>query len=120
MCTAAVGIDVSATMLGVAKARAARLGCKNLTFQHAGFLTFEVPNGTFDLITTKNALHHLPDFWKALAFARLHAALKTGGKLYIRDVIFNEPPHRLAEAAEAWIHWMAMNTGYTREDGGTP
>ena len=116
MGAAAVGIDVSATMLGVAKARAARLGRENLTFQRAGFLSFEVADGTFDLITTQFALHHLPDFWKALAFDRLHAALKTGGKLYIKDVIFNDSPHRLAEAAEAWVTWMSTNTGYKRED----
>ena len=58
----------------------------------------------------------MPDFWKALAFTRLHAALRTRGKLHIKDVIFNDPPHRLTEAAEAWIDWMATNTGYTRED----
>jgi ubiquinone/menaquinone biosynthesis C-methylase UbiE len=112
----ALGIDVSAAMLEAARARAARLGRSRARFLRAGFLSFEVPEASFDLITTKNALHHLPDFWKAMAMTRLYAALKPGGRLYIRDVIFNEPPHRLAAAAEAWVGWMAANTGYARAE----
>lgn len=115
-CRAAVGIDVSAAMLAVARGRAADLGCANLTFQQAGYLSFEAADQTFDLITTKNALHHLPDFWKAMALARLHAALKPGGRLYIRDVMFTEPPHRLAAAVETWIDWLGTNTGYSRAE----
>lgn len=116
MCRLAVGIDVSGAMLAAAKARARDLGREGLTFQRAGFLSFAAADRTFDLITTKNALHHLPDFWKAMAFTRIHAALKPGGRLYIRDVVFDAAPHRLAETVEAWIVWLAANTGYTREE----
>jgi putative AdoMet-dependent methyltransferase len=117
LCDAAVGIDVSATMLAAAKARADGLGLSNLTFQRAGFLTFEADDGAFDLVTSKAALHHLPDFWKALAFVRIREALKPGGLFYLRDVMFGAPPGRLAAAAEAWIANLAANSGYTREDG---
>ena len=117
MCRSAVGIDVSAAMLAAARSRGERLGCANLRFERAGFLSFEVADRSFDLITTKNALHHLPDFWKALALSRMHAALRPGGRLYIRDVMFADPPYRLAAAAESWIDWMTANTGYSREEG---
>jgi ubiquinone/menaquinone biosynthesis C-methylase UbiE len=116
MCRSAVGIDVSAAMLAAARARAEALGCERLSFQRAGFLTFAAPDQSFDLVTTKAALHHLPDFWKAVAFARVHAALRPGGRFYIRDVMFNDPPQRLAETAEAWVTWLAANTGYAREE----
>lgn len=117
MCRRAVGIDVSVAMLAAAKARADDLGCEGLSFQRAGFLSFETADEAFDLITTKNALHHLPDFWKAMAFTRIHAALKPGGRLYIRDVMFDALPPRLAETVEAWITWLEANTGYSREEG---
>lgn len=119
MCRSATGVDVSPAMLAAARARADALGRDNLTFQQAGFLSFEASENAFDLITTQNALHHLPDFWKALAIARIHAALKPHGRLYIRDVMFDAPPGRLAAVAEDWITWLAANSGYMREDGVT-
>lgn len=114
ICRSALGIDVSPAMLTAARARAA--GLEAVSFQQAGFLSFEVEDGSLDLITTKNALHHLPDFWKALALHRMFLALKPGGTLYIRDVMFNEPPGRLAAAAEAWVSWLPANSGYSREE----
>lgn len=117
ICRNAVGIDVSGAMLAAATARAGDLLGQGLSFQRAGFLSFEAADRTFDLITSKNTLHHLPDFWKALAFARIHAALRPGGRFYLRDVMFDAPPHRLAETVEAWIGWLEANTGYSREEG---
>jgi putative AdoMet-dependent methyltransferase len=115
MCRAAVGIDVSAAMLAAGKERA--VGLANLSFQRAGFLSFEADEQSFDLITAKNALHHLPDFWKAIAFARMYAALKPGGRLYVRDVMFDVTPQSLAQTAEDWIIWLTQNTGYSRAEG---
>lgn len=115
MCRGAMGIDVSATMLAAARARGAELD--NLSFQRAGFLSFEAAEQSFDLITAKNALHHLPDFWKAMAFVRIFAALKPGGRFYLRDVMFDVPGQQLAASAEGWIVWLTQNTGYSRAEG---
>lgn len=108
-------IDVSAAMLTRARMRAAAQGVRNVTFERAGFLTFAA-SGDLDLITTKAALHHLPDLWKAVALTRMRDALKPGGRVYIRDVAFNGPPDALPRAVEGWIGWMTRETGYTRED----
>ena len=81
-------IDASPTMLAAAKARAAACGAQTITFHQASFLTFDI-GAPAHLITTKYALHHLPDFWKGLALARMHAALAPGGRLYIEDVVFS-------------------------------
>ena len=105
MCRSVVAIDVSAAMLAAAEARADGLG--NLRFQRAGFLSFEADAQSLDLVTAKNALHHLPDFWKAIALARIFAALRPGGRLYLRDVMFAVPPGELARAAEDWIVWLS-------------
>ncbi|HEY2047909.1 MAG TPA: methyltransferase domain-containing protein [Caulobacteraceae bacterium] len=117
ICREATGIDVSKAMLRTAAARASGLGLSNLTFQNAGFLTFEAAEGGFDLVTSKAALHHLPDFWKALAIARIREALRPGGLFYLRDVMFCEPPQHLASAAETWISNLVARSGYAREDG---
>lgn len=115
MCRSVVAIDVSAAMLAAAKARAGDLD--NLTFQRAGFLSFEAAEQSLDIVTAKNALHHLPDFWKAIALARIFTVLKPGGRLYLRDVMFAVPPADLAQAAEGWIVWLTENTGYSRAEG---
>jgi putative AdoMet-dependent methyltransferase len=107
-------VDVSREMLRAVQARAQ--GLPRLTCQHAGFLSFEVEPASLDLITTKNALHHLPDFWKAVALVRMRQALKPGGRLYIRDVAFGCAPSEIAATVEGWIAWMTANTGYSREE----
>lgn len=114
---AAIAVDVSAAMLRAVERRAAAMGCMNLSLERAGFLTFAPPEGSLDLVISKNALHHLPDFWKAVALARIHAMLRPGGRFYLRDVMFSGPAAELPAMAEAWIAWLAANTGYAREEG---
>lgn len=106
-------VDVSKTMLRAVERRTRDSGVA-LGLQHAGFLTFEASG--LDLVTSKFALHHLPDFWKAAALVRIHDALKPGGRLYIEDVVFNCAPTAITATVEAWIDYMMAQTGYTRED----
>ncbi|MES2340873.1 MAG: class I SAM-dependent methyltransferase [Pseudomonadota bacterium] len=108
-------IDVSGAMLRAAQARARDQGLSNIVFERGGFLTFPA-SGDLDLIVTKNALHHLPDMWKAVALTRMRDALKPGGRLYIRDVVFNCAPDAIPRTVESWIGWMTRETGYSRED----
>ena len=108
-------IDVSGAMLRSATQRARELGVTNITFERGGFLTFPA-SGDLDLIVTKNALHHLPDMWKAVALTRMRDALKPGGRLYIRDVVFNCPPDAIPRTVESWIGWMTRETGYSRAE----
>jgi putative AdoMet-dependent methyltransferase len=109
-------IDVSAAMLRAADARAASRGLANIRFERAGFLSFTA-SGDLDLIVTKYALHHLPDLWKAVALTRMRDALRVGGRLYIRDVVFNCLPDAVPETAENWIGFLVRDSGYSREDG---
>jgi cyclopropane fatty-acyl-phospholipid synthase-like methyltransferase len=105
-------VDVSAAMLGYAERRATAEGLTGIAFRRAGFLTYEHDGPPADLVTSKFALHHLPDFWKAAALTRIHAWLKPGGRLFLRDVVFSFAPADYAAGAEGWISRMA------REDGG--
>jgi len=79
--------DVSKTMISYAKERTRGF---HIVFHHAGFLTINLPGGSVDLITTTYAFHHLPDYWKGIALARMNKMLKRGGLLYLRDVIIEE------------------------------
>jgi putative AdoMet-dependent methyltransferase len=109
-------VDISAEMLRATLARAKVMRLANLTAHQAGFLSYEIVDGSLDLITTKFALHHLPDLWKGVALSRLHRSLKPGGRLFIRDVVFSCDPAEVPDVAESWINWMGSNTGYSRAE----
>ncbi len=117
VCRRAMAVDVSPAMLRLARERAA--GASNLEFQEASFLTWSYEPASFDLITTKNALHHLPDFWKGLAFVRMAEALRPGGRLYLQDVAFPCPPQEAPTLVEDWAAFLTANSGYSRQDAAT-
>jgi len=48
----------------------------NVEVVEAGFLTYEHQGRPADVIYSRYALHQVPDFWKGVALARLHAALR--------------------------------------------
>lgn len=87
-CAKVFAIDVSASMLNYAKQKSDNFGLKNISYHHAGFLTYVHNESPVDALVTSMAFHHLPDFWKSLAFDRMNNMLKSGGLLYIHDVIF--------------------------------
>lgn len=88
-CRQVVAIDISPAMLSYARKKAADRGCRNITFSHAGFLTYQRAGGPLDAIVTELALHHLPDFWKLVALHRLATMVKPGGAFYLKDIVFS-------------------------------
>lgn len=84
-------IDVSQAMIAHARQKAEAAGVTNITFHHAGFLSYVHPEGTADAIATTYAFHHLPDFWKGIALQRIHRMLRPGGRFYLHDVVVEEP-----------------------------
>lgn len=81
-------VDVSPMMLAYAKKKAQDRGITNIEFHHAGFLTFKESPEHFDIIFTQLALHHLPDFWKSIALKNIYHLLKTGGRFFLKDVVY--------------------------------
>ncbi|GHO96963.1 class I SAM-dependent methyltransferase [Reticulibacter mediterranei] len=104
-------VDVSRSMLTytIQKATAAHLA--PIEFHHGGFLTYEHRAAPVDAIITRFALHHLPDFWKMVAFQRMAAMLKPGGIFYLRDTIFSFEPAAYREHINAWIMRVAKEPG---------
>lgn len=89
-CASVYAVDVSVPMLEFAQRKAEKAGLNNITFCHAGFLTYEHTGTLADALVTSMAFHHLPDFWKGIALDRMNGMLRPGGLLFIHDVIFEQ------------------------------
>jgi SAM-dependent methyltransferase len=64
-----VAVDVSPAMQAALRDRATTAGLANIESVQAGFLTYQHTGSPADAVFTRNALHQVPDFWKALALA---------------------------------------------------
>src|SRR5215212_3354073 len=82
-CRRVVAVDVSPVMLAHLRAKAAEQAITNIEYVQQGFLSYEHQGDPADFVYSRHALHHLPDFWKALALERCAAVLRSGGVLYL-------------------------------------
>jgi SAM-dependent methyltransferase len=102
-CDRVIAVDVSALMLEELRGKIARLRLSNVEVVRAGFLTYEHLGKPADLIYSRLALHHLPDFWKAIALGRLRGMLRAGGLLRLWDVVYDFAPAEAEARLEAWF-----------------
>src|SRR5689334_15580331 len=107
-------IDISPAMLALAEIQA-RDRKVAVRFQSAGLLSFAYQPNSYDLVVSEFALHHLPDFWKAVALARIFRALKPGACFYLRDIVFASMPEGPERGVEAWADFIIKNHRFTRE-----
>ena len=82
-----IGIDISPSMIEVAKRNAQERGYKNIDFQLGDADQLEFPDSFFDLVISNMTFHHLPDKKKALQ--EIHRVLKPGGQVALH---FNGGP----------------------------
>lgn len=101
-CSRLIAVDVSKPMLGRLGEKLAALELENVEPVHAGFLTYEHAGEPADLVYTRYALHHIPDFWKAVALGRLRRMLRPGGLLRLWDVVYDFTPDEAEDRIEAW------------------
>ena len=101
-CRRVVAVDVSEPMIAALGAKLDAQGIANVEIVRAGFLSYEHAGPAADLAYSRYALHHLPDFWKAVALARLHRVLRPGGVLRLWDVVFDFEPAEAEARIEAW------------------
>ena len=101
-CARVVAVDVSSVMLEVLRTKLARARVRNVHVVQAGFLTYEHHGRPADLVYSRYALHHLPDFWKAVALTRARHLLRPGGVLRLWDVVYSFDPGEAQERLEAW------------------
>ena len=91
-----VAVDVSGPMVATMQAR-------GVEAVQAGFLTYRHEGDPPDAVYTRNALHHLSDFWKALALERIARLLPPGGVLRLRDIAYGFEPRDADDAISAWL-----------------
>jgi ubiquinone/menaquinone biosynthesis C-methylase UbiE len=117
-CARVVAVDVSAPMLAAIRGRAARLGLTNVECVQAGFLSYEHSGPPADLAYTRHALHHLPDFWKAIALERIASMVRPGGALVLRDLVFAFDPSEATRSLDAWFDAASESgdDGWTRAE----
>jgi ubiquinone/menaquinone biosynthesis C-methylase UbiE len=111
-------VDVSEAMLGFLRQRAAAAGVANLECVQAGFLSYQHAGPPADAVYTRNALHQLPDFWKAVALDRIGSILRPGGVLRLRDLVYDFQPSEAEAVFQRWLDNAADDPalGYTAAD----
>lgn len=117
-CRRVVAVDVSPAMLAALQARAEEMRVDNVECVQAGFLTYVHRGAPADFVYSRNALHHLPDFWKGIALQRVAAMLRPGGVLLLRDLVFAFEPAEAVPVIEAWLASAAVRPedGWTRPE----
>jgi SAM-dependent methyltransferase len=113
-----VAVDVSPAMQAALRDRATRAGMANIECVQAGFLSYQHTGSPADAVFTRNALHQVPDFWKALALDRIAQLLHPGGILRLHDLIFDFQPAEAETVLDAWLDDASDDParGYTRDD----
>ncbi|HEX5622778.1 MAG TPA: class I SAM-dependent methyltransferase [Solirubrobacteraceae bacterium] len=119
VCERVVAVDVSPVMLGRFREKAAASGADNLEVVEAGFLSYRHTGAPADAVYSRLALHHLPDFWKAVALTRIAAMLRPGGIFRLSDVVYSFAPDEAEERIESWIATTMsadVHDGWTRAE----
>jgi ubiquinone/menaquinone biosynthesis C-methylase UbiE len=102
---AAYGIDASPEMVALAEREAARRGVE-ARFQLGLAQALPFPDGMFDVVLSRLAIHHLPEDMKGQAFGEMRRVLKPGGRCLILD--FDPRISWLATAVIAHLGMLAL------------
>jgi SAM-dependent methyltransferase len=118
-CRRVIAVDVSPAMVEALRRNVAEQGATNVDCVQAGFLSYEREGEPVEFVYTRNALHHLPDFWKGVAMRRLAGLLAPGGILRLRDLVFSFGLDDAEARIAAWIDDAAAERsedGWTRDE----
>lgn len=80
-CLRVVAVAISPVMLARLRSKASASGLSNVEVVRAGFLSYEHRGHPADFVYSRWALHHVPDFSKALGLYRMRRILHAGGVL---------------------------------------
>ncbi len=102
-CQRVVAIDISPAMINSLRQKIVHYEIDNLECVQSGFLSYTHQGDLADFVYTRHALHHLPDFWKALALQRIATILKPGGVLCLSDLIYSFELEETEQVLETWF-----------------
>ena len=118
-CARMVAVDVSPVMLRRLRTNVDASKASNVEIVAAGYLTYEHDGAPADVVYSRYALHHLPDFWKAVALSRIHDLLRPGGALRLWDAVYHFEPAQARLRLEAWMAQAApggVHAGWNRAE----
>ena len=118
-CSRVVAVDVSPVMMHRLRHKVTSSGLANIACVAAGYLTYEHAGAPADLVYSRYALHHLPDFWKAIALSRIIDMLRPGGTLRLWDAVYDFEPAQAVPRLEAWMDEAApggVHEGWDRSE----
>ncbi len=117
-CRRVIAVDVSSPMLARLEEKAGQRGIANIRCVQAGFVSYEHEGDPADVVYSRNALHHLPDFWKAIALHRIATMLKPGGIFRLHDLVYSFDTGDAGRVLEAWFAGAAADPadGWTRAE----
>jgi SAM-dependent methyltransferase len=102
ICRPVVAVEPSPVMLGRLRRKIYEAVIDNVEVAAAGFLTYDHHDDPADVVYSRYALHHLPDFWKVLALRRVRTLLRPGGVFRLWDVVYSFDVTEAHERIEAW------------------
>jgi SAM-dependent methyltransferase len=102
LCRRVVAVDVSPVMLERLSRKVDEAGIDNVEVAAAGFLTYDQVGDHADIVYSRYALHHLPDFWKVIALRRVRSMLHDGGVFRLWDVVYNFDVDEAHQRIEGW------------------
>ena len=114
-CKRVVAVDISETMLDVVRGKVAAAGVENVDVVHDGFVSYEHEGDPASFVFSKNALHHLPDFWKVEALNTVRDTLESGGIFRLRDLVYSFDPEDSHAAIDSWLEGM-KDTPFTEAE----
>jgi SAM-dependent methyltransferase len=97
-----IAVDISPLMLDQLGRKVAGARLDNVEIVRAGFVTYEHHRAPVDAVYSRWALHHLPDFWKAVALARMRQVTRPGGLLRLSDIVYSFSAAEAEHRIEAW------------------
>lgn len=112
-CDRVIGVDISEAMIRIARRKAEEVA--NVSFVNDGFLRYDHEGPPASFAFSRNALHHLPDFWKVEALKNVGSTLEPGGLLRLRDLVYSFDPEASHPEIDAWLAGMEP-TPFTEEE----
>jgi SAM-dependent methyltransferase len=110
-CRRVVAVDPSPAMIEVIRTH-------GVEAVEAGFLTYEHHGDPPEVVYSRNALHHLPDYWKGIALTRIHDLLAPRGRFVLQDIVYGFEPSEADQKLEEWFAGAAStpDAGWTRSE----
>jgi ubiquinone/menaquinone biosynthesis C-methylase UbiE len=102
LCRRVIAVDVSPPMRDALRHKRDERGLENLDIIDGGFLTYQHTGDPADIVYSRYALHHLPDFWKVMALRQARSMLRPNGIFRLWDVVYSFHSDDAERRIEAW------------------